>query len=391
MLRGLFAITTIGVGMVAYAQNSPIAGDYAGMLGPYHVKLHLVAGPNGKLTGTMENADMGLSGPCENIRVDGQTLSFTVPVVRGTWTGFVSADGNSLSGMWSQGANPMPLNFTRNSEGSQAGGTIAGPPSANAQGEVKWDDYVFKFIPGGSMAQVYQGGKVVGTIVTVNGQQRVMALPGTDSAKLQKSFQDYQAFNARTHGETPPATTPAVEAAPAPGGTPAVAMAPAAAAPETAAKSLGFANGGKADPTGIKFVGKTVTVPRSDGMLVTFAGDDVTIGGANGPMYVLRRKKASVGRAFEQSLDHRNAVGGGIAGGGIEFLRAGGGLIYDSGMGGYNVQESPGVRTAKQLALVAVDAIDAVRQIPGHADFKPSGYNALKDVSQYRLRSDGSR
>lgn len=108
-------------------------------------------------------------------------------------------------------------------------------------------------------------------------------------------------------------------------------------------------------------------------------------------MYVLRRKKGSVGRTFEQALEHSNATGGGIAGGGVEFLRAGGGLVYDSGMGGYNVQESPGVRQAKQLALVAMDAINAVRQMPGHSNFKPSGYNALKEVSTYRLRSDGSR
>jgi hypothetical protein len=60
-------------------------------------------------------------------------------------------------------------------------------------------------------------------------------------------------------------------------------------------------------------------------------------------------------------------------------------------MGGYNMQESPGVRTAKQLALVAVDAVDAARQAPGGANFKPTTYNALKEVSQYRLRSDGSR
>jgi hypothetical protein len=106
---------------------------------------------------------------------------------------------------------------------------------------------------------------------------------------------------------------------------------------------------------------------------------------------VLRHKKGSVGRTFEQAFDHSHATGGGIAGGGIEFLRAGGGLIYDSGMGGYNVQETAGVRQAKQLALVAVDAIDAIRQVPGHSDFKPKGYGALKEVSQYRLRSDGSR
>jgi hypothetical protein len=289
--------------------------------------------------------------------------------------------------MWSQGTNPMPLNFTRSSGGSQ-GDATSGTAGANGQGEMKWDDYVFKFLPGGNMVQVYQSGKLAGTIVTVNGKQQVIALPGTDSAKLQKSYQDYQTFNARSHGEASPATTTATTATPS--ATPAVPASPVAV-PEAAPQSLGFVNNGKADPTGVKFEGKTVTVPRSDGMLVTFAGEDVTIANARGPMYVLRHKKGSVGRTFEQALDHRYAAGGGIAGGGIEFLQAGGGLIYDSGMGGYNLQESSGVRTAKQLALVAVDAVDAIRQVPGHADFKPSGYNALKEISQYRLRSDGSR
>ena len=388
MLRGFLLATVIAAGAGAYAQNSTLAGDYVGMLGPYHVRLHLVAGPNGKLTGTADNSDAGIIGvPCENIRVEGQTLSYMVPVVHGTWTGFVSADGNSLSGMWSQGTTPMPLNFTRSSGASQDGATF-GHPGANAPGEVKWDDYVFKFLPGGNMVQAYQSGKLAGTIVTVNGQQQVIALPGTDSAKLQKSYQDYQTFNARSHGEKPPATTTATTATPS--ATSAVPALPAAV-PETAPQSLGFSNNGKADPTSIKFEGKTVTVPRTDGMLVTFAGEDVTIGSASEPMYVLRHKKGSVGRTFEQALDHSHAAGGGIAGGGIEFLHAGGGLIYDSGMGGYNLQESPGVRMAKQLALVAVDAVTAVRQVPGHANFKPSGYNALKEVSQYRLRSDGSR
>jgi hypothetical protein len=378
----------VGVSLFGQA-GARLAGEYVGMLGPYHVKLHLTADSNGKLTGTADNTDTGPTGMgCENIRAEGTTLSFSVPMAQGNWTGFVSADGNTLSGMWSQGAaTPVALNFTRSTGTSQGGGS-AGPAGANAQGEVKWDDYTFRFLPGGTMTQVFQGGKLVGTILTMNGQERVVAQPGTDSAKLQKSYDDYQAFNARSHGE--PAPTAATVAAGAPDG-----MAPSAAASAVAAgaepKSLGFANNGKADPSGIKFEGKTVTVPRTDGMIVTFVEEDVTISDARGPVYILRHKKGSVGRTLEQTFDHRNAVGGGVAGGGIEFLKAGGGLIYDSGMGGYNMQESPGVRTAKQLALVAVDAADAVRGISGHAGFKPPGYGALKDVSQYRLRSDGSR
>ena len=375
------------------AQPSRLVGDYSGMLGPYHVKLHVVAGAGGALTCSADNSDLNMLGmACSNLQVNGQTLSFGVPSVNGSWTGFVGADGNSLSGMWSQGGQPTTLNFTR-ATGVTPG--TSGPPN---NGEVKWDSYTFRFVGNGAVVQVFENGKLAGQIVTVNGQQRVMAMPGTDSAKLQKSYADYQTFQARSQGMTPPpqqaspveSATPSTPAAPAvpvmpPGATPA--MATAGAEP----KSLGFANGGKADPSGIKFDGNSVTVPRTDGMIVTIAGDDVTIGNVRGPQYVLRRKKASVGRAFEQAFDKRNAVGGGIAGGGIEFLRAGGGLIYDSGMGGYNVQESPGIRQAKQLALVTVDAIEAVRQVPGHESFKPSTYGGLKEVSQYRLRSDGSR
>jgi hypothetical protein len=152
-------------------------------------------------------------------------------------------------------------------------------------------------------------------------------------------------------------------------------------------------NNGKADPAGIRFdeANHTVTVPRTDGLVVTFSGQDVRIDGSYGQGFVLRRQKGSTGRFFERTLEHRNDVGGSLAGGGIEFLRAGGGIIYDSGMGTYETQENSNVRTAKQLSIIAVDAVTAVRTIAGHENFTPPGYNTFKEISQYRLRSDGSR
>ncbi len=385
MLRFSLFIVCIAVCVPAFAQNSKLAGDYAGMLGPYHLKLHLVVDQTGMLTGTAENQEMGLSGNCEKIRAEGQTLSFTIPAVQGTWTGLVSADYNTLSGLWSQGASPMPLNFTRGNGTSQTSAIVpagpASPQAAPSQNDATGAVYVFNPLPGGAVTQVSQNGAPVGNIMTLNGQVRVIVRSGIDSGKVQKAYQDYLAANA---GAAPAGVTPIAPGAPGLAGTTAPAVGAASA-------SLGFSNNGKADPAGIKFDGDTVTVPRTDGITVIFAGDDVTISERTTPTYILRRKKGSVGRTFEQALEHSNATGGGIAGGGIEFLRAGGGLIYDSGMGGYNVQESPGVRQAKQLALVAMDAINAVRQMPGHSNFKPSGYNALKEVSTYRLRSDGSR
>lgn len=265
---------------------------------------------------------------------------------------------------------------------------------------LQWDDYLFKFNSTGTIAQVYQGGKVVGTIMNMNGQQRVVAMPGTDSAKLQRSCQDYLAFSARSHsnGATTSATggttVPSVDS-PAPVVATPTMPGAGVAQPVTpqAGAALGIENNGKADVSRIQFddASKTVTVPRTDGMTVSISGPDVRISGSRGGEYVLRYKKGSAGRLLEQSFDHSHAVGGGIAGGGIEFLYANGGLIYDSGMGGYNVQESRGTLQAKQLSLIAVDAIETVRLVPGHEKFTTPGYKALKEVSQYRLRSDGSR
>ena len=81
-----------------------------------------------------------------------------------------------------------------------------------------------------------------------------------------------------------------------------------------------------------------------------------------------------------------------MSGGGVEFLREGGGIIYDSGMGtNSDMQVNSPVLTAKQLSQIAVAAVADVRKVPGHESFTPPGYNTLKEISQYRLRSDGSR
>jgi len=121
-----------------FAQRKPdLAGDYTGLLGPYHVKLHVTLGRDGTLTGTADNPDAGLFGmPCTEFHVNGQAVSFTVPMVHGTWSGVTDANGTSLSGMWSQGMSPMPLNFTRVTT-ANAGDTAKTPAGAGgAEGGV---------------------------------------------------------------------------------------------------------------------------------------------------------------------------------------------------------------------------------------------------------------
>lgn len=385
----LFAVLAIaGVApRFGVAQQKPdLAGEYAGLLGPLHVKLHLVAAHDGSLSGTVDSPDQGMVGlPCADIHLNGQALSFTVPTVQGTWTGLISGDGSSLSGVWSQGS-PTPLNLTRVTAATATSTAPSGPlPPQPANAVVKWDDYTFKFDLTGTMAQVFEGGKVVGTILNVNNQARVIPMPGTDAEKLTKSFNDYLAFSARSHSSgssTAAATTTTPSPAEQPGPAPA-ATAPSVPvnAPATPASAIRFDD-----------ANHSVIVPRPDGVTVTFVGEDVKIAGFRRMNYIVRHQKGSAGRFLERSLGHSDSTGSSLSGGGMEFLFDGGGIIYDSGMGtNADMQVNSPVLKAKQLSKIAVDAVADVRQVPGHENFTPPGYNTLKEISQYRLRSDGSR
>jgi len=240
-------------------------------------------------------------------------------------------------------------------------GAFAGTPT-----DVQWDDYTFRIVNDTSV-QVLQQGAVVGSIVTSGGEEHVSAVAGQDADKIKKSYDDYRAFAARSHG----------------------AVGAIAAGGNNAASNAGSAAVQFDAATG------TVVVPQADGTTVTFAGNDIKISGARPGMgYLLRYQKGSFGRMLEShSIGHNWNSGGSISGGGVEFLHESGGLIYDSGMGAGSLtfQENPQVLRAKQLAKVAVDAVASVQQVPGHENFKPPGYDTLKTISQYTLRSDGSR
>ncbi|MGA2217295.1 MAG: hypothetical protein ABSG51_04365 [Terracidiphilus sp.] len=106
------AIVAIVPSPIAAQQNPTITGDYAGTLGPLHVKLHLKESAPGKVTGTLDSPDQGAIGiHCANFHVDGQSVTFTVPALQGMWKGTVASDG-TLTGTWGQGQS-LPLNFAR--------------------------------------------------------------------------------------------------------------------------------------------------------------------------------------------------------------------------------------------------------------------------------------
>jgi len=108
--RWMFLLVYAGA---ALAQTPKIGGDYSGMLGPLHLKLHLKVAASGAAEGTLDSLDQGAIGlPCANFHLDGKALSFEVPSVGGKWHGTVSEDGAKLDGSWSQGQE-MPLVFRR--------------------------------------------------------------------------------------------------------------------------------------------------------------------------------------------------------------------------------------------------------------------------------------
>ena len=94
--------------------TASLGGDYVGTLGgALHLALHITAAADGTLSGTLDSPDQKASGiPCTDFRVQGTTLSFSVPSVMGNWSGTIGSDGRTLAGTWDQGGGSAPLTFT---------------------------------------------------------------------------------------------------------------------------------------------------------------------------------------------------------------------------------------------------------------------------------------
>jgi len=145
----LLFFPTAAITAVSGQAKPELAGDYLGTLGPLHVRLHLKVDATGTLGGTMDSPDQGATGlSCADFKLEGDALSFIVPIVHGTWKGTVSADARTLTGTWDQGS-PSPLVFTRDAfvpaekpsraDGIWLGTLQAGSTSLRIQVHVKSD------------------------------------------------------------------------------------------------------------------------------------------------------------------------------------------------------------------------------------------------------------
>jgi D-alanyl-D-alanine-carboxypeptidase/D-alanyl-D-alanine-endopeptidase len=117
----LFAsMLLFGLGAASTFAQKPadVVGNWNGALQvDVHLALHVSTDTAGKLSVTLDSLDqnaMGLQG--SNAVLKGDSFSFEVPSVSGTYTGTLDGDGKNIRGTWSQGA-PLPLVFSRQNGG----------------------------------------------------------------------------------------------------------------------------------------------------------------------------------------------------------------------------------------------------------------------------------
>jgi len=104
---------------VAAAKPSAVDGIWLGSLiptpgsKPMRTLLHVKSDNTGKEFCSLDSLDQARMGfECSKAVFAAPDFSFEVPTVEGSWAGKLSADGNTLTGTWTQGER-LVLNFTR--------------------------------------------------------------------------------------------------------------------------------------------------------------------------------------------------------------------------------------------------------------------------------------
>ena len=182
----LFAsMLLVGLGAAsAFAQKpADVVGNWSGALqvdgGLLRLALHVSTDTAGKLSVTLDSLDqnaMGLQG--SNAVLKGDSFSFEIPSVSGTYTGTLDGDGKNIRGTWSQGV-PLPLVFTR-----QNGGPVptamptptpapAMPPVALDNLKPVLDRELAPVLDHGLLSKASGGGLVIGLMD--RGQRRIFA------------------------------------------------------------------------------------------------------------------------------------------------------------------------------------------------------------------------
>src|ERR1039457_3194758 len=228
------------------------------------------------------------------------------------------------------------------------------PATATAKvqpgGDQVIDGLRFHPLPGGGFIQVFDGKQNAGTIILPPNQPPMFSPLSGYGDRLKRAFEKYTAGSAQPAKNDTVAVTPT--------------------------------NAGASDPAAAGTFDKaTNTVTLPDGARVTFVDDNtVKVSGFHGQDFTLHHKGAS-GIGFVRSsviAPAKGKVGGSIGGGGVEIKQDGSGrTVYDSSQGTAYRGTLP---LAKGVSQEVSDAVEQVRQIPGHGDFAPPVAKDIKGI-----------
>ncbi len=116
MKRGLLYLSAALALMVPTLRAQEITGHWQGSLKTPQKDLRIilvVTKDDGKLKGTMYSIDQTPQPfKASSVSLDGSTFKYAVDLIGGTYEGKLSADGNTITGTWSQGT-PIPFVLTR--------------------------------------------------------------------------------------------------------------------------------------------------------------------------------------------------------------------------------------------------------------------------------------
>jgi pimeloyl-ACP methyl ester carboxylesterase len=101
------------------ASAQDLSGDWQGALAtpaPLRLILHFEMGDGATWKATLasidQSPDWGATIPVDSVTLQGSTLQFSIATIRGSYSGTIAADGNSIDGTWSQGQT-LPLSLVR--------------------------------------------------------------------------------------------------------------------------------------------------------------------------------------------------------------------------------------------------------------------------------------
>ena len=116
-----FATVLVGLSLglsapIAFAED-PVGvwvGDLKIPGGDLHIAVHLGRDGKGVLTGSFDSLDQGVRGlSLGEVTASADSLTFTVPSIRGTFTGTWQTGTKHWSGTWRQGSANLPLDLAR--------------------------------------------------------------------------------------------------------------------------------------------------------------------------------------------------------------------------------------------------------------------------------------